>query len=67
MNLIHPPETELICDEIFRNRKNAKYFQAHCQVFAGSMYTFGTKTRLISNNCNAHIAQYLKKSSHSEK
>ena len=48
MNLIHPPETELICDEIFRNRKNAKYFQAYWQVFAGSIYTFETKIRLIS-------------------
>ena len=59
MNLIHPPETELICDEIFRNRKNAKYFQAYCQVFAGSMYTFGTKIRLISKSMTPQTGKQI--------
>ena len=59
MNLIHPPETELICDEIFRNRKNAKYFQAYCQVFASSMYTFGTKIRLISKSMTPQTGKQI--------
>ena len=33
MNLIHPPEKELICDAIFRNRKNALSISKHTAKF----------------------------------